>query len=293
MKTIIPLFLLLTITLLAFGQNVGIGTNTPNHKLDVTGDINVTGNLRASGVAGSANQVLTATGAGTMAWTDMTRYSNNVSFSSGSGTWTVPADVTKIMVEVWGGGGGGSCAGGGGGGGYISGYFTVTPGSSVSYVVGGEGSGSNCEFTTSNHGSNSTATVGSVTLTGFAGLGSYRYSTSSYWLGRGGSYQASPVSFRNWRGMPGEDGTPNQTNYVQTAAGVFMKFITGGDGGNGGNTRYTNSHGGTIHLNGSTLAKYITTGDAKPPGGGGGGNSDHSVIYYGSPGAPGMVIISY
>ena len=286
------LSLLMAWPLVFFGQNVGIGTTTPNHKLDVVGDINLTGSLRASGTAGAANQVLTASGTGTMVWTDMTRFSNNATFTA-SGSWTVPADVTEIMVEVWGGGGGGSCAGGGGGGGYISGYFTVGPGSSVTCVVGGEGPGSNCEFTTANNGTTSTATIGSVTLTGYGGQGSYRYAATSHWLGKGGSYLASPASFRNWRAVPGEDGTPNQTDYVQTAAGVFMKIITGGNGGNGGNTIYTKCHGATIHLNGGTIAKYITAGDAKPPGGGGGGNSDHSTGYYGSPGAPGMIIISY
>lgn len=47
--------------------NVGIGNNTPAHKLVVNGDFNLTGSLRANGNAGTNGQVLTSTGTGT-AW---------------------------------------------------------------------------------------------------------------------------------------------------------------------------------------------------------------------------------
>ena len=39
-------------------QNVGIGNPIPAEKLDVTGNINVTGTIKANGVDGTANQVL-------------------------------------------------------------------------------------------------------------------------------------------------------------------------------------------------------------------------------------------
>ena len=50
--------------------NLGIGLTNPNYKLDVSGDINVTGALRANGSAGVNGQVLTSTGTG-LAWTDL------------------------------------------------------------------------------------------------------------------------------------------------------------------------------------------------------------------------------
>jgi len=66
-------------------------------------------------------------------------------FHSSSGTFTVPTNVTRIMVEMWGaGGGGGSGAsggnvstsgGGGGAGAYTMNVFTVTPGSSYSVTA--------------------------------------------------------------------------------------------------------------------------------------------------------------
>lgn len=75
-----------------------------------------------------------------------------VTYSSpGSGTFTVPADVIRIKVEVAGAGGGGSDWGGsayyeavtdgaaGGRGGLVTAYFDVTPGQQFPYVVGSGG----------------------------------------------------------------------------------------------------------------------------------------------------------
>lgn len=73
--------------------------------------------------------------------------------SSGSGSWTVPSYVHKVKIMMLGAGGGGGGAAaltdntsfnsGGGGGGGASVYFEwdVTPGSSISYVIGSGGTG--------------------------------------------------------------------------------------------------------------------------------------------------------
>ena len=70
-------------------------------------------------------------------------------FNSGSGNWTVPSGVTSVQIEVWGAGGGGGSGGagsgangasGGGGGAYCKkNALTVTPGQTISYVVGAGG----------------------------------------------------------------------------------------------------------------------------------------------------------
>ena len=65
-------------------------------------------------------------------------------YTSGTGTFTVPAGVKTITVEVWGGGGkGGNVsgggtqqAGGGGGGAYSRSVISVTNGQQFSYSVG-------------------------------------------------------------------------------------------------------------------------------------------------------------
>lgn len=48
--------------------NVGIGTQNPTDKLDLTGNLKMTGELRPNGVGGTQGQVLTSEGNGTMVW---------------------------------------------------------------------------------------------------------------------------------------------------------------------------------------------------------------------------------
>ncbi len=76
-KLILLSFMALAIQVKA--QNVGIGTATPNEKLDVTGNINVTGTIKANGVGGTAKQVLQSNGNGTMGWANAA-YNNNTRF---------------------------------------------------------------------------------------------------------------------------------------------------------------------------------------------------------------------
>src|SRR5687767_3167062 len=110
------LFLIVLSSLNMNAQNVGVGTTTPVEKLDVNGNINVTGTIKANGVDGTANQVLMKNGSGALSWGDLCDYKNYEMFNElGVQTWVVPAGVTKIEVEIWGGGGGGSMYCGGGG----------------------------------------------------------------------------------------------------------------------------------------------------------------------------------
>ena len=63
---------------------IGIGTVTPAHPLDVVGNANITGGLRANGSAGSSGQVLTSSGGGAMSWTTVSGGSSVWSESSGN-----------------------------------------------------------------------------------------------------------------------------------------------------------------------------------------------------------------
>jgi hypothetical protein len=66
-----------------------------------------------------------------------------VTFTAGSGMWTVPVGVNSVEVLVVGGGGGsnGSAGGGGGGGFYYALSYGVTGGTSVQVTVGTGGPG--------------------------------------------------------------------------------------------------------------------------------------------------------
>jgi hypothetical protein len=99
-----------TSTSLVTSSNVGIGTSSPNYKLDVVGDINFTGTLRANGSAGTAGYVLTsngtssaptwqvASGGGSSVWSTL---NSNIYYNSGSvgiGT-TTPSSNLEVKVS--------------------------------------------------------------------------------------------------------------------------------------------------------------------------------------------------
>ena len=60
--------------------NVGIGNLSPAYKLDVNGNMNLTGTLRINGNAGTAGQVLTSNGGSDPTWANGA-YSNNTRFA--------------------------------------------------------------------------------------------------------------------------------------------------------------------------------------------------------------------
>lgn len=103
-------------------------------------------------------------------------FSNIVRFTT-SGSWTVPAGVTKVLIVAFGGGGGGGGnAGGGGGPGYkggkggrVVGFSIVTPGANLAYTVGLGGNGTNSDNATGGTG-NSTSFQGVTALGGGGGV---------------------------------------------------------------------------------------------------------------------------
>jgi hypothetical protein len=101
--------------------------------------------------------------------------------TSGSGNWTVPADVYRIRVTCVGGGGGGrqgnttTFAGGGGGGTNISlaigDVLDVSPGQSIAYSVGAGGAANTDGNDTTFTGATTGGKGYTPTLIGIGGLG--------------------------------------------------------------------------------------------------------------------------
>jgi hypothetical protein len=119
--------------------------------------------------AGTSGQALLSQGAGSppVFSTIITGGLVGIQVFTSSGTFTVPAGVTKVKLTVTGGGGGGdtsiSSAMGGAGATAIK-YLSVTPSSTIAITVGAGGS-----FT--NQGGTSSAVYGATTVSATGGVG--------------------------------------------------------------------------------------------------------------------------
>jgi hypothetical protein len=161
-----------------------------------------------------------------------------VALKSGSGTWTVPADVTEIEFLVVGGGGGGGVRGGGGAGAFYetSAAVTVTPGSLINATVGGGGTGGT---STAAGGNGASSVFHSTTAYGGGGgsstaqpAGATVYDASGYG-GSGGGAMAQPLGIARQNGdqagtspdkqLPGASGQPAGTD-----AGAGLRRSAGG-----------------------------------------------------------------
>lgn len=308
--------LILLMPFVVYSQNVGVGTNNPQQKLDVNGNINVAGTIMANGVAGSPGQVLSTDNAGRLQWSNGSNVQPGNDYKNFAGfygifdsveTWTIPNGVTRIMVEAWGGGGGGSYGGGGGGGGYVRAQFTVNPGSVVNITVGSAGAGSAIGSTEAGHaGGNTVVRVPDNNGTNWyavatGGVGAYNNPGISFLSSHnaGGSFYVSnmyPVAagvivYPNYIGESGEPGYPCQYTFTQVSTGVFVQEAMGGRGGDAGNSSKTGGAGArNLPDNGSSIAsRYAGTSGLL----GGGGGSGMQGIIAGRPGGKGRVVIWY
>jgi hypothetical protein len=156
-------------------------------------------------------------------------------------TFTVPTNVTRIMVVMWGGGGGGgggcndnnnsiyTSAGGGGAGCYAFNVFNVTPGSSYLVTTGSGGAGGNEGVPGQNGSSGSASSFGSL-MTANGGGGGHGGIDTQGFAGGGGSGASSTgaIASFNSRDGQGGDGVGN--------GGAGASSWAGGIGGWGGGT---------------------------------------------------------
>jgi len=209
------------------------------------------------------------------------------SFTSGSGTFSVPTGVSAVQVLVVAGGGGGGTrnagpgsggtdggSGGGAGGLVDAPSYPVSPGGSVSWSVGGGGSGGGPGQDPGDNGGNST--FGTITAIGggggSAGPGNQPGRPGGSGGGAGGG-GGSPGSGGSGTQGPSGGGTgygnpggpnPNQAPYTGSGGGG-----AGGTGPIGGNGRQApGGSGRSYSISGSSVA-YA--------GGGGGGGGAPSL----------------
>ncbi len=278
--------------------------------LNVGSDLNLGGNLKVDNNAGTPGQVLGVSASGSTGWVDMYNYNNLASFyyTGRDTSWTVPAGVTKIMVEAWGGGGGGTNGNngngfgergnGGGGGGYVKAYFkNVVPGQSITISIGNGGDGGDADISgdskSGSPGTATTVTYGSKSIAALGGAGSTFQTPAAGGLATG----SAQTSDFGWFFIQGQPGGVKTIRFDQFGSSSFAEITEYGNGGNAGNSNETGSKGGKINKDratGTQLESYRRYPSlANVPGGGGGGGFLNPSFTGARGGAAGMVIIHY
>jgi hypothetical protein len=226
--------------------------------------------------------------------------SNIVVLDNTTPNWTVPAGVTRIMVEVWGGGGGssfddytpntGGHMWGGAGGGYAKGVYSVTPGAvyNVTVGIGGTGnySGSGQNGTPSSFGSLVVATGGGACQSCIVTAAA----AATNQVPLGGTGTAGLLTMTGGNGFNAitykEETYNSNPNYPTGWTSDYR--ILAGQGGQGAN-------GGAGGRSGVTVSDLVFNycSDGQVPGGGAGGGYKNSAKTQACNGAKGRVVIQY
>lgn len=209
---------------------------------------------------------------------------------STSGTFTVPAGITSVIVQIYPGGGGGkgggpNLGGNSGGTGFASAIVTVTPGASIAVTVGGGGNGS----------AGSTGAPANGTTGGTSSFGALVSVTGG---GGGGTGATSAVTTSALRGTLVVASGANASSSGGSAAIGCNTYPGGGSGGSGwsggggGGGSFVSTSGGVGGtVNNSTFNQTAGTngsnGTATQPGAGGAGGNNAGGSTGGTGGAGG------
>jgi len=156
--------------------NGGTGAASATAYAVQCGGTTSTGAHQSIASVGTTGQVLTSNGVGALP-TFQASVNGQLAYSlytSGSGNWTCPANVTKVLAVVIGGGAGSSGGGAGFSGGIAIGIYTVVPSTSYAYVVGAGsgGTGGTAGSGGSSNFSSFCSASGGQNYTGAVGIGS-------------------------------------------------------------------------------------------------------------------------
>jgi len=252
--------------------------------VEVVQDIDDLGDVDTTGVADGNALVYDS---GTSKWIPEDRpkvYLSNVEIFTSSGTWTKPAGLHHVIVEVIGAGGGGGAAegtsaqiasaGGGGGGGYSKKFIEADNlGSTETVTVGTGGAGGT---TPSNNGSNGNSSSFGAHCTATGGTGGTGQAANAIVprrgspSGAGGAGSSGDINANGHGGVVGAD-------FAIAASGV----LSGGGGG-------------SIYGDGGQQKVYAGAGNNGAGYGAGGGGAcqvDNATDYAGGNGTDGLVVV--
>ena len=248
----------------AAGQNISYSASGLPSGLSISGAA-ITGTLTTFG---SFSVTLTATAANTgktanrsISFTVASAAVDVVYTTAGTYSWTVPAGVTSICAVTVGGAGSGSNSNGNAGGGGALAYvnaISVTPGETLTVVVGNRGTpnGSTRALRT---GANSSVSRGATVLVAArGGGGSFGPSSDIMEPGAGTNGNSAGGTVIVGTGGSGGQGSEGNTNYA---------------GGGGGAAGYSGNGGNGVYVSTSAI---LVGGTGSGGGGGGGGGTNNS-----------------
>lgn len=280
-----PTFANLTLSNPLTVQNGGTGLASTTAYAVLCGGTTSTAAFQSIASVGTSGQVLTSNGAGALPTMQTLTGTGGLKsfqiFTSGSSaTYTKPAGITSILVEVIGGGGGGSgvlgaassfSSGGGGGSGGYARLYVASASSTYTYTVGAAGAGGTAGANPGGTGGTTTFSASSLQATGGGGGqppgAPALVSGSAY--GSGGTAGVGTNGNINSTGRPGNAGLAVLGNLC---------------GGNGGSSIYG---GGGLGICNTTAAGNA----AGLYGSGGGGASGTTVSLAGGAGSAGLIIV--
>ena len=235
-------------------------------------------------------------------------YSTSAFTSTGSATWTVPANTSEaeILVVAGGGGGGGEHGGGGGGGGIVhhSAYPLAASGTTYNITVGGGNGRAGQWNVVGTQGSDSvfdsSGTTATLTAKGGGGGGS-RGGVNAAAGGSGGGSDGSGSAGSSNQQSSGTSSGGNITSYGNaggTRGGGGAGGAGGGSGGSGQNFSNFSPYGSSGTF-GAGAARTSGSGQndaadgAANTGNGGEGANRPGFSAYGGSGGSGIVLIRH